>query len=303
MSLDLKSLELFIRVAACGAIGKAGAAFGLSPTAATQRIQALEKSVGAQLLHRSTRSVSLSSDGEVFLAHAKRILAGVEDALADVQNEPQAVRGTLRIAGSASFGRKHIAPYMAEFLDRHPAVKLELHLTDAVVDIVEDGFDLAVRLGSLAPSSLKAKRIGSSPRIVVAAPTYIERFGRPEHPDDLQTHNCLARGGLRSWSLRGVDGRQIEASIAGNFSCNFSEAITEAVLSGLGIATKCKWEIDAHLNAGRLTTLLDDYTVMPEWDVFAVRSPSRIQPTRIRAFVAFLEETYKSVPALQKSDG
>lgn len=301
MSLDLKSVELFIRVASVGAIGKAGAEFGLSPAAATQRIQVLEKAVGAQLLHRNTRAVSLSADGELFLAHAKRIIVDVEDALADVQCDPQTIQGELRIAGSASFGRRHIAPYIAEFLDVYPKVSIQLHLNDSVVDIIEEGFDLAIRLGELAPSTLKARKLAASPRVLVAAPAYIERHNSPEQPADLKAHNCLARGDMRSWALTAPDGSVCDVKVSGNFATNYAEAMTAAALSGLGIARKCRWEIAEHLAAGTLVTLLDGYTVSPEWNVFAVRSPSRLPPARVRAFTDFLEAKLQAVPSLTPS--
>lgn len=298
MSLDLKSLELFVRVATVGAIGKAGAEFGLSPTAATQRIQALERDVGAQLLHRSTRAVALSSDGELFLDHAKRIIANVEDALADVQCDPESVQGELRVAGSASFGRIHLAPHIVEFMEEHPRVSIQLHLTDAVIDIIEDGFDLAIRLGELAPSALKARKIGNSARILVVAPSYIERYGLPDTPDALKAHHCLMRGDVRSWALRGPDGTHIDARVSGRFTTNHAEAITEAAASGLGIARKCKWEISDQLASGSLIQILKDYVVVPEWSVFAVRPPSRLQPARVRAFADFLERKFRSIPSL-----
>ncbi|MGB1027159.1 MAG: LysR family transcriptional regulator, partial [Rhodospirillaceae bacterium] len=166
MSLDTKSLELFVRVAALGAIGKAGAEVGLSRTAATQRIQALETELGIQLFHRTTRTLSLTSDGETFLGHARRILETFEEALSDAQKDPRAIRGELRIASSASFGRQHIAPHMAEFLDRYPGISIQLSLSDMVIDLVNGGFDLSIRLGDLAPSSLRARRLADSPRII-----------------------------------------------------------------------------------------------------------------------------------------
>ena len=298
MSLDLKSLELFIRVASVGAIGKAGAEFDLSPTAASQRIQTLETAVGAQLLHRTTRTVSLSADGEVFLAHAKRIIADVEDALSDVQCDPHAIQGELRIASSASFGRLHIAPYVAAFLDAYPKISIQLNLSDSVFDIVEHGFDLAIRLGELAPSTLKARRLAASPRVLVAAPAYLDRHDTPKRPADLKAHSCLIRGDMRAWRLRAPDGSLSETKVSGPFATNLAEAITEAALSGLGIARKCKWEIAEHLDAGRLVTFLDSYTVVPEWNVFAVRSPSRLPPPRVRAFTDFMEAKLRAVPSL-----
>lgn len=301
MSLDLKSVELFIRVASVGAIGKAGAEFGLSPTATTQRIQALEKAVGAQLLHRNTRAVSLSADGELFLAHARRIIVDVEDALADVQCDPLAIQGELRIAGSASFGRKHLAPYVSEFLEAYPKVSIQLNLSDSVVDIIEHGFDLAIRLGELAPSTLKARKLAASPRVLVAAPGYIERKGAPEQPADLKAHNCLARGDMRTWSLAAPDGSVCDIKVSGNFAANYAEAMTEAALSGLGIARKCRWEIAEHLSAGALVSVLDSHTVAPEWNVFAVRSPSQLPPARVRAFTDFLEAKLRAVPSFAPS--
>ncbi|MBY8974938.1 LysR family transcriptional regulator [Rhodobacteraceae bacterium NNCM2] len=298
MALDLKSVELFVRVASVGAIGKAGAEFGLSPTAATQRIQTLEAIVGSQLLHRTTRAVSLSADGEVFLAHAKRIISDVEEALADAQRGPQAIRGELRLACPASFGRKYIAPLVAEFLDDHPKTSIQLHLSDSVIDIVELGFDLAIRVGELAPSTLKARRLGASPRLLVAAPGYLARRGAPERPDDLKNHNCLVREDIRSWKLLGPDGAISETRVAGNFSTNHAEAVTEAAVSGLGIARKCRWEIAEQLADGSLVPVLADHAVAPAWNVFAVRSPSRLPPARVRAFTDFLEAKFRAIPAL-----
>lgn len=288
MSFDLKSLELFVRAATLGAIGKAGAEFGLSSTAASQRIQALEHAVGAQLLHRTTRAVSLSKEGEVFLAHAKRIIENVEDALTDVQSNRSAIKGDLRIASSASFGRMHIAPHMAEFLELYPNLSVQLHLSDSVFDIVENGFDLAIRLGALAPSSLKARKLADCPRILVATREYLNSFGTPNSPADLEAHKCLIRGDQRSWKLRAPDGSVIDAKIDGPFVTNLAEAVTEGVLSGIGIARKCEWEISSHLASGSLVAVLTDYIVMPEWNIYAVRPPSQKTPSRVKAFTEFL---------------
>lgn len=298
MALDLKSLELFVRVAALGAIGKAGAEFGLSATAATQRLQSLEAAVGTQLFHRTTRAVSLSTDGEIFLAHAKRILGDVEEALADIRPDPRDIKGELRIACSASFGRLHIAPHVTEFLREHPGVSLQLAMSDSVIDIVEQGFDMAIRIGALAPSTLKARKLAVSPRILVAAPSYLETNGVPSALDDLKQHNCLAREDMRTWSLSAPGGTLHDVRINGNFSSTSAEAITEAAVSGLGIARKCAWEIAGHLAAGTLVPVLEDYTVAPFWQVFAVRPPSRLPPARVRAFTDFLEARFRKVPAL-----
>ncbi|MEM1152266.1 MAG: LysR substrate-binding domain-containing protein [Pseudomonadota bacterium] len=298
MSLDPKSLELFIRVANLGAIGKAGAELGLSRTAATQRIQELEKAVGAQLLHRTTRTVSLSVDGEIFLGHARRILENIEEAFSDLQNDPATVSGELRIASSASFGRKHLAPYMAEFLALYPKLSVQLHLSDSAFDIVENGFDLAIRLGELAPSTLKARRIGDSARIMIASPDYLARHGAPSMPTELRAHNCLIRSDIRTWTTRGPIGQVEDVKVSGNFATNLAEAVTEAALSGIGIARKCRWEVAEHLDAGTLVEVLTDHTVLPEWGIYAVRSPSHTPPPRVRAFTEFIGSKFQTIAAI-----
>lgn len=299
-SFDLKSLDLFIRVAALGAIGKAGQEFGLSATTASQRIQALEQAVGAQLLHKSTRSVTLSTDGEVFLEHAKRIIGDVELAFADMQNDPTAMTGELRVACSASFGRKQIAPYMAEFLDLHPNITLHLDLSDATIDLINGGFDLAIRLGSLPSSALMARKIAASPRIMVASPTYMKKHGTPADHEALKDHNVLRRGDMRNIVFRGPTGETHDTKINGNFSATNAEAITEAALSGIGVARKCAWEVSEYLATGDLVEIMTDYTIIPEWQVFAVRSPSNMPPVRVRVFTDFMQEKLKNVPALQE---
>lgn len=299
MSFDLKSLELFVRVAAVGAIGKAGAELGLSRATATQRIQELETAVGVQLLHRTTRSVSLSVDGEAFLAHARRILEDVDEAMLDLHGDPTSVGGELRIASSASFGRKFLAPLVAGFLQRYPKLSIQLHLSDTTFDIIENGFDLAVRLGKLSPSTLKARKIGESPRIMVAAPDYLARFGTPVQPSDLEAHNCLIRSDVRTWSKRGPDGQMYQVKVKGTFATNLAEAVTETALSGVGIARKCGWEVSEYLASGDLVQVLPEYTVLPEWDVSVVRPPSRSPPARVRAFTEYIAEEFQAVASLK----
>lgn len=303
MSLDPKSLELFVRVVALGAIGKAGAELGLSSTAATQRIQDLETMVGTQLLHRTTRTVSLSVDGEVFLGHAVRILEDIEDAFSDLQNDPATISGELRVASSASFGRKHLAPYMAEFLNLYPNLSLQLHLSDSAFDIVENGFDLAIRLGEPSSSTLKMRRIGESARIMVAAPAYLTYQGAPATPMDLRHHECLIRSDIRNWATRGPDGAVANVKVSGKFNTNLAEAVTEAALSGMGIARKCRWEVVEYLEDGSLTEVLPGHTVLPEWGIFAVRSPSRTQPPRARAFTDFIAGKFKEIEAIRLKVG
>ncbi len=297
MGLDPRTLELFVRVAALGAFGKAARAFGLSPTAATQRIKGLEAELGVKLFNRTTRAVALTADGEVFLAHAKRILTSFEDARSDLSGGAANVKGELRVTTSASFGRRYVAPYIAEFLADHPEVSVRLDLSDAIVDIVELGYDLALRIGTLTSSSLVARKLAVNPRLLVASPDYLSRRGHPQTPKDLSMHNCIVLGENRIWQLEGPDGGTQNVRVSGNFATNYGEATTEAALHGAGIALKSRWDIRPQLDDGSLVPVLEAFSVHPEWSVWAVRPPGQRIPARVRTFIAFMERKFQEIGA------
>lgn len=295
MSFDQKSLELFVRVAGLGAMGKAGQEMGLSPTATTQRIQALEHEVGARLFTRTTRAIALTGDGELFLGHAKRILANMEDARSELAGGGAVIKGDLRVTGSASFGRRYIGPYITEFLERYPEINVRLELTDTVFDIIEQGFDVALRIGSLPSSSLIARKLADNKRLLVAAPSYLARAGHPRDPHDLLNHNCIVIGEQRVWRLKGGDGDIQDMRVSGNFATNFGESATQATLAGNGIAQKSLWDVHDLLRDGALVPVLPRYTIDPQWALWAVRPPSPIVPARVRVFIAFMEEKFKQL--------
>ena len=293
MAFDLKTLELFVRVAALGALGKAGEDMRISPTAATQRIQALEADLGTKLFNRTTRAVSLTADGEAFLVHAQHILDCAEEARASMSSARSRIYGELRVTASAAFGRSQILPHVGEFLRLYPEVALKLDLNDAVIDIIEQGYDLAIRIGTLASSSLLARKLIANPRLLVASPDYLDKAGHPVTPADLKNHSCIVLGETRNWSLADRSGNVIETRVSGSFTTNFGEAVTEAVLQGLGIGLKSVWDVTEHLRSGRLVHVLQDHSVAPEWQVWAVRAPSRVMPPRVQAFIDFYEEKFR----------
>ena len=295
MSFEPSTLKLFVRVASLGAFGKAGREFGLSPTAATQRIQGLETELGVKLFNRTTRAVALTADGEVFLGHAKRIIESIEDARSDLSGGTKNIKGELRVAGSASFGRRYIAPYITEFLRAYPNVRVRLELSDGVVDIVEQGFDLALRIGTLTSSTLVARKLAENPRLLVATKAYLDAAGRPQRPEDLAAHNCIVLGENRNWKLRDTTGEVHEVRVTGNFTTNYGEVITEAALAGGGIALKSLWDIRHLLTAGSLLPVLEDYTVEPVWSLWAVRPPGQVAPARVRAFIDFMEMKFREL--------
>lgn len=287
--METTTLQLFIRIASTGAIGKAGTEFGLSPTAATQRIKRLEHELGVRLFNRTTRTVTLTSDGEIFLVHARNMIANFEDALSDLSGSDTNIRGELRVTGSASFGRRYVAPYIGEFLAQYPSVKVRLDLSDSVVDIVEQGFDLALRIGTLESSSLIARKLADNPRLLVASPEYIERAGRPDTPADLAAHKCIVLAQNRNWTLRDARGIVTDVRVTGNFSTNYGDVVTKAALSGVGIALKSAWDIRESLADGSLVPVLEEYSIEPVWSLWAVRPPGQSMPARVRVFIDFIE--------------
>lgn len=294
--LDLKSVELFTRVAALKAIGRAGEEFGYSPTTASQRIQALEAELGTTLLVRTTRTVQLTHDGDVFLVHANALLAKVADAKHDLAGGEENVRGLLRVTASASFGSDHISPYIAEFIDLYPQLRVHLHLTDSVIDLVEQGYDLSIRIGTLATSTLLARKLADNPRSLVASGSYIDKHGKPQTVRELSAHNCIFQGVTRQWSFQRSDGDIQRINVSGNFDCNHGEAIRDAVVSGLGIGLRSDWSIVNELRSGRLIRLLPDHQILPVWNIWAVRPPGPFMPNRVRVFLEFLEEKLAGVP-------
>ncbi|SNS59582.1 LysR family transcriptional regulator [Tropicimonas sediminicola] len=290
MSFDLKNLELFVRVAALGAIGRAGAEFSLSATNASQRIQSLEADLGVKLLNRTTRSVSLTPDGEIFLEHARRIVQDVQDARTVLSHKAHSVSGRLRVTASATFGMSFVVPFVPEFLRLYPDVQLDLHLTDALVDIVDQGYDLAFRLGELAPSSLLAQKIDENPRVLVASPEYLERAGAPQRPQDLTRHACLNFGDQSLWKLANTAGEVHEIRVSGPVTVTHGEAVGEWALAGMGIANGSLWATGPDLRAGRLVRVLPDYRGWPETRIWAVRPPGRLMHARVKAFLDFMRD-------------
>lgn len=288
MTPDLKNLELFLRVARLGAIGRAGAEFGLSSTNASQRIQALERELGVKLFHRSTRVVTLTQDGEILRDYAERILNDVEDLRNVLSRDQGQASGLLRVTASATFAETHIIPFIPEFHRNHPQVQMDLNLTDQVLDIVALGFDLAFRIGELAPSSLLAQKIDDNPMTLVAHPDYLAERGVPQTPADLVGHTCLALGEARSWRFLGPDGQEHRVQINSSLRSNFGAAIGAWVGAGVGIGVASLWKAAPGLQSGKIVRVLPDYTYLPKMDIWAVRPPGRRMPARVKVFLDFI---------------
>ncbi len=297
--MNIKHLNLFLRVAATHNISSAGAELGLSPAVASAYIAKLEESLGVRLIHRTTRKVSLTEEGLAFYEHAEDVLASVEAAKASVGAGNSAPSGTLRVTAPASFGRMHLIPALKGFIDKYPKLKVDLLLSDSIIDLVEGGFDIAVRNSELKDSSLIARKLSDDKRVLCAAPEYLSRFGEPESPQALRSHNCISLFGLDHWQF--AKGDQIfKIKVQGNFRTDNGEAIRDACVEGIGITLNSTWSAYKHLASGELVEVLKDYPLVSSTAIWAVYPSSRQLAVKVRAFIDYFSDYFGDVPYWDK---
>ncbi|OYU97912.1 MAG: LysR family transcriptional regulator, partial [Burkholderiales bacterium PBB5] len=251
----LKQIESFVAVATKGSLTAAAGAEGVAPAVVGRRIDALEERLGVKLLVRTTRRISLTHEGSAFLEDCQRILSDIGNAEASVTAGGVKASGYLRITAPAGFGRRHVAPLVPGFLALHPDVNLSLNLSDRVVDIVNEGFDCAVRVGDMPDSSLVSVRLADNRRLCVAAPAYLKRAGVPQHPGELARHECLTLSSdasqTRGWAFS-VDGAVTHLRPSGRIDCSDGQVLHAWCLQGLGLAWRSTWEVEHDLATGRL---------------------------------------------------
>lgn len=292
-------LEIFARVVSAGNMSAAGREMGLSPAVVSKRISHLEDRLGARLFQRTTRQLTLTEVGQGFYERVSGILASIEDAESYVSRRNSLPQGTLKLTAPTAFGRLHVAPYLADFLERYPDLTLDIHLSDTFVDIIGEGFDLAIRVAALQDSSLVARKLAPNHRMLCAAPSYLERRGEPRSLADLAAHNCLAPAAQEYWRLEGPDG-QASVRVAGNIRTNSTELVREAMLAGVGIALRSTWDVGPELKSGRLRIVLPEYRESPEVAVHAVYPCRQYAPAKLRVFVDFLAALYGPEPYWDK---
>ncbi|MBX2856856.1 MAG: LysR family transcriptional regulator [Rhodobacteraceae bacterium] len=293
--MRLEELQLFRRAAALGGLAAAGRELGLSPAAATARLQALERSLGVTLFVRTTRRLSLTEEGELLLAHAVSALDELEAARAALGGAEANPSGLLRASVPGPFGQKHILPYLSEFMGLYPKVELDLHVSDQHVNVVEGGYEVVVRVGPLADSALRATKLAGNRRILVAAPGYLDDAPPLRDPEDLVRHNCLVTGDLRVWRFsRG--GEERVAKVSGSLHLYDGGAARDAAVYGLGLALKSVFDVYEDLCEGRLVQLLPDWEVRDVGAIWALRPPSRFVAPRAKAFIEFLKGKYGATP-------
>jgi DNA-binding transcriptional LysR family regulator len=290
----LKQLETFAAAAAKGSLTAVANAEGVAPAVIGRRIDALERRLGVKLLTRTTRRLSLTHEGSAFLEDCQRLLADWASAEASVSAGGVKASGHLRITSPAGFGRRHVAPLMPRFLATHPDVSISLNLSDRVVDIVNESFDCAVRVGDLPDSSLVSARLADNRRLCVATPAYLKRAGTPQHPNELARHECLALSSdasqTRGWSFN-VDGEVIYLRPTGRLDCTDGQVLHAWCSAGLGLAWRSAWEVEQEVRAGELVSVLTDFAAPPT-GIYAVFPHARHLALRVRLWIDFLKHSY-----------
>jgi DNA-binding transcriptional LysR family regulator len=292
----LKQLETFVAVATKGSLTATARAEGVAPAVIGRRIDALEERLGVKLLVRTTRRITLTHEGSAFLEDCQRLLTDLASAEASVSAGGVKASGHLRVTAPAGFGRRHVAPLVPRFIAQHPDVSVSLNLSDRVVDIANEGFDCAVRVGDLPDSSLISVRLADNRRQCVATPGYLQRAGVPQHPSDLARHECLTLSSdasqTRGWAFQ-VAGEVTHLRPHGRLDCSDGQVLHDWCLQGLGIAWRSTWEVASEIAAGRLQPLLEEYAAPPN-GIFAVFTHARHLPLRVRLWIDFLKQTYGS---------
>ncbi|MEP1553249.1 MAG: LysR family transcriptional regulator [Paraglaciecola sp.] len=297
--MNIEHLKLFVRIAATHNISMAGSELGLSPAVASAHINKLEENLGVRLIHRTTRKVSLTEDGQAFLHHAEDVLDSVEAARASVGAGSLSPSGTLRIAAPASFGRLHLLPALTQFLANNPQLKVDLKLSDSIVDLVEGGFDIAVRNSALKDSSLVARKLAPDKRILCASPNYLAHHGVPKTPQELTNFNCISLVGLDNWSFK--DGTNtISVKAKGSFATDNGEAIRDACTNGIGITINSTWSAYKQLQSGELVEVLSDFPLVANTAIWAVYPSSRMLAPKVRAFIDYYLRYFGDTPYWDK---
>lgn len=290
----LKQMEGFVSAVENGSLAKAARAIGITPAMLGRRVDDLERRLGVKLLHRSTRRLVLTEEGALFVEQCKRALGDIATAEDLIRAGRNTAVGHLRVTAPAGFGRRHVAPHAPAFLATHPQVEVSLELTDRVVDLVREGFDLGVRIGGAHDPGLVDVRLARNRRVVCAAPSYLERHGTPRSLDDLARHQCLAitpsPGQAGMWSFLQRD-RAVTVRVHGKLDCNDGELLHRWAREGLGLAWRSTWEIQAELARGELVTVLDEFA-LPDYDIRAVYPLQTHAPARVRFFVDFLQRVF-----------
>lgn len=299
----VNDVMLFLRIFDSGSISAAARSLDLSVSLASQRLKRLERELGVPLFHRSTRKLLPTPEALLLAEQGRPLVEDLEALTGNLREGSRGVSGVLRLTTSSTFGRQYISPLLPEFLALHPRLKLSVDLTDERRDIVAGGFDVAIRIGALADSSLVARPIATNRRVLCASPAYLARRGRPAHPRELVDHDCLLLtshdGRQDSWRLKDGHGREHVVRVDGPIEANQGELLRDASVAGLGIALHSTWHIVEDLRSGRLEQVLPKFAEPPT-KIHAVMPRRRLLPPRVRVFVDFLAKRFGDTPPWER---
>ena len=286
----LDAMAVFVAIAEAGSLSAAARRLDVPLTSVSRKLAALERALDARLVSRTTRRLALTEEGRTYFERCKRILGDVEEAELALGESQSTPAGRLVVSAPTLFGRVCLAPLVPKFLVAHRRVDLDLDLSDRYVDLVDEGVDVALRIGRLADSSLVARRLGEFRRVVCGAPDYLARRGTPKAPDDLAAHDCIAFTMLQErseWHFAGADGREIAVRVPARLRANSADAVLEAALGGGGLALAPSWQVREHVRAGRLKLVLARFATRPA-PIHALYPHARLLSAKTRAFVDFL---------------
>jgi DNA-binding transcriptional LysR family regulator len=290
-------MQAFVRLVEAGSFSAAATELRVKQSTVSKWVAALEEEFGAQLVERTTRSQRVTEPGQRFYERARELLAAYEEAASELQERAPEPRGLLRVSVPTVFGRLFIVPHVARFMRRYLEVEVELVFSDRYVNLVEEGIDVAIRVGLPADSTFRARKLGETRRHLVASPGYLKQHPAPRAPKDLKEHSCLLHTGLRIgdiWSFQRA-GKAFQAPVRGRFAANNSEAVMVMARAGIGIALLAQWLVEEDLRSGRLVSLLPDYAPPPA-PVQAILPPGKYVHPRVRAFIDFLADAAFSQP-------
>ena len=297
MANELAEIQLFVEIIKAGNLSAAARALNASPAAMSRALSSLESRLGVRLVTRTSRSFELTEEGLLFYDRCQRIVADIAEAEAEAASKLGSAKGKLRIGAPSELGRRLVAPLIAKFVQKHPEVEVHLTLSDSGLDVIDDGLDVALRVGLPDDSSVIARKVLSTRRIVCASPAYFKRRGTPTHPEDLRLHDCirLVRGRrvMDSWLFQ-EDGRRFEVTVNGALTTTSGEVVHDWVRAGMGVALKASWDLLPELAEGVIVQCLEPFWC-DQIDLFAICANRTHQPPRIRVFLDFIA---RKLPAM-----
>lgn len=294
----LDRLEIFLEVARLQSFAKAARQLGITGPAASKQVQALEDELGVKLLNRTTRLVALTDEGALYYDRARPAFEELREAAEQAQESKASPRGPLRVAVPLSLGQMHLMPAISGFAKKYPDVTVEAVFDDRTVDVIAEGFDIAIRVGVPEPSSLVSRTLGATPMLLVASPAYLAAHGTPAAPDDLAQHRIIAythHGGAGEWRWKAPDGTTGTTRSHGHFRANNAEMMLQAVLDGIGIAQLPSFCVSTHLQAGNILRVLPQYDTVPERHITALMPPNRYRSAKVRLFLDWMVNGCKAI--------